>query len=274
MPILRRSVVQFCSAPLVRFHTALDNQIPVVTKPQENQIISARLGEKWTYPIIANDPEGKPLSYLAETWPRGLAVDPATGVTTWTPTNELFVGKNVKVVISVGDRPIGGIEDRPLRAVYRIFFVHVMAPIATSTPTPTATVTPSPQSSGAALGPALDLTPTPTPFSTSQVLGVIVGQQDEIAADPQELQQLIQDIEAEIERLRKELKAQQKYQVLGVGGLARSVYPYQGIPDFQGNLWFGMTHPDVRNLQKALNADPDTIVAKTGAGSEVPSKSV
>ena len=24
MPILRRSVVQFCSAPLVRFHTALD----------------------------------------------------------------------------------------------------------------------------------------------------------------------------------------------------------------------------------------------------------
>ncbi len=25
MPILRRSVVQFCSAPLVRFHTALDS---------------------------------------------------------------------------------------------------------------------------------------------------------------------------------------------------------------------------------------------------------
>ena len=27
MPILRRSVVQFCSAPLVRFHTALDKEI-------------------------------------------------------------------------------------------------------------------------------------------------------------------------------------------------------------------------------------------------------
>ncbi len=26
MPILRRSVVQFCSAPLVRFHTALDKR--------------------------------------------------------------------------------------------------------------------------------------------------------------------------------------------------------------------------------------------------------
>ncbi len=26
MPILRRSVVQFCSAPLVRFHTALDRR--------------------------------------------------------------------------------------------------------------------------------------------------------------------------------------------------------------------------------------------------------
>ena len=26
MPILRRSVVQFCSAPLVRFHTALDTE--------------------------------------------------------------------------------------------------------------------------------------------------------------------------------------------------------------------------------------------------------
>ena len=26
MPILRRSVVQFCSAPLVRFHTALDTR--------------------------------------------------------------------------------------------------------------------------------------------------------------------------------------------------------------------------------------------------------
>ena len=27
MPILRRSVVQFCSAPLVRFHTALDKRV-------------------------------------------------------------------------------------------------------------------------------------------------------------------------------------------------------------------------------------------------------
>ena len=30
MPILRRSVVQFCSAPLVRFHTALDTNLPFV----------------------------------------------------------------------------------------------------------------------------------------------------------------------------------------------------------------------------------------------------
>ena len=32
MPILRRSVVQFCSAPLVRFHTALDKLLALVEK--------------------------------------------------------------------------------------------------------------------------------------------------------------------------------------------------------------------------------------------------
>ena len=48
MPILRRSVVQFCSAPLVRFHTALDILRMAVRQDAHEQVFTWHVGAALT----------------------------------------------------------------------------------------------------------------------------------------------------------------------------------------------------------------------------------
>ena len=77
MPILRRSVVQFCSAPLVRFHTALDTPSPFV---DTIGIVAGRLG----YPLrsfLAYSIVGKVIQSIAFVY---LALWNISLVSSWT----------------------------------------------------------------------------------------------------------------------------------------------------------------------------------------------
>src|SRR5262249_15342355 len=47
---------------------------------------SATAGRPYTYQVAAHDPQNEALSYLLARAPDGMALDPATGLVTWTPT--------------------------------------------------------------------------------------------------------------------------------------------------------------------------------------------
>ncbi len=79
MPILRRSVVQFCSAPLVRFHTALDNALhltaeqaisdEVLTETKSvDVVISGPLFRAEVHPSLATIAPGRMIHFSLIGW--------------------------------------------------------------------------------------------------------------------------------------------------------------------------------------------------------------
>lgn len=81
---------------------ALKNRAPVITSRPR---LAGTAGQSYSYKILARDPEGDALSYSLTTSPDRMAVDAATGLLTWTPS-ETAIGSHV-VTVSVSDA-LGG----------------------------------------------------------------------------------------------------------------------------------------------------------------------
>ena len=104
------------------------NQAPQITSAP---ITTATVGEVYSYPVTATDPDGDPLVYSLTVAPAGMDVDPA-GEITWTP--DTAGDANVTVRVEDGR---GGRDSQS----YVITVVEpVLPPVITSTPNTTATV--------------------------------------------------------------------------------------------------------------------------------------
>ena len=89
-----------------------------------------------------------------------------------------------------------------------------------------------------------------------------------IADELKEIEQLVKEIEVQIAELNQQIQNPQPLPV--TGSIVSSINPYYRIENsfiFKSNLGYQMVHPDVRTLQVALNADPDTRLANSGPGS-------
>lgn len=235
------------------------NKPPVITTPKEGAKFQVRIGETLQIHVNASDPEGKALTYALLAFPNGMTHDAQTGVIQWTP-DERFTGEERQVTFGVHD-------GRWSNIMRRTIFVTVSAlPTLSHTPTPAPVPTTT-----------LAPTPTPTPISTPTPIPTLGSahnpgnqEQDANNQDARELEQLIEDINEEVEKLQQELEQQNKFLVLGVGGLAGYVYPYSGItPDnftFSKDLWWGSWGEDVRNLQIFLN-NTGCVVSTINSGS-------
>ena len=97
------------------------NQPPVIRSSAPTSI---QLGESYSYPVNAFDPDGDALTYSLATgmFPAGMAIDRATGQVSWTPSS---VG-SFAVTLQVAD-PI-----HP--AVAQSFTLDVLRPVATNAP--------------------------------------------------------------------------------------------------------------------------------------------
>src|SRR5262249_46320030 len=59
------------------------NRAPAFTT---SPVVSVGVGRAYAYDVDATDPDGDAVTFALRAGPSGLAVDPATGVCTWTPT--------------------------------------------------------------------------------------------------------------------------------------------------------------------------------------------
>ncbi len=97
------------------------NQPPIIRSAAPT---SLRLGETYTYPVSAFDPDGDAIVYslLATASPAGMTIDPPTGLVTWTPS---ALG-NFSVTLGAAD---------PTHApVAQSFTIEVLPPVATNLP--------------------------------------------------------------------------------------------------------------------------------------------
>jgi len=65
-------------------------------------IISAIVGQSYTYDVNAVDPNGDTLTYSLSTLPNSMAINPSTGVITWVPLSSQLGSNNVVVKVSDG----------------------------------------------------------------------------------------------------------------------------------------------------------------------------
>jgi RHS repeat-associated protein len=85
---------------------AATNQPPVITSTP-SQVTT--VGQTYTYQVTASDPEGQALTYMLLVKPDGMAIDPNTGLVTWTPTSAQ-IGSNAVVVGAVDPLGAGGTQ--------------------------------------------------------------------------------------------------------------------------------------------------------------------
>lgn len=111
------------SAP-VHIYSAgrIRNRPPIITS---EQVLNAQEQAAYTYDVQAADPEGTMLSYLLDTAPDGMVINPATGLISWTPTRDQL-GIN-DIMVRVNDA---------LRASATQFFQVMVEPRANTAPTP------------------------------------------------------------------------------------------------------------------------------------------
>lgn len=239
--------------------TPRPDMLVAVTAPSEGQTLQVEFGQTLRHQIRAQDPEGASVSYLLGTGPQGLTIDQITGMVTWTPINEFFIGKKVQITVSASDRPIGS-EEWATRAVYRTFFIEVLP----GQPEPAPTEQPA-QPSPEMAQPSTNQ-PSTDPFS-SPSLGVVV---EEPAT---ELPSSIKEDETALENLLREVLREAEQvslsRTLGAGGFAPEP-AIPGIPSdflFKNDLRMYQRNGDIRYLQILLNSDPDTRLAESGVGS-------
>lgn len=107
---------------------------PLITS---NPITTASSGVQYSYALVATTSEGVPLHYSLTTAPGGMAIDPASGVITWTPD-----------VTQVGPQTVGVLVDDGQGGQARQNYSIVVTAIAPNSP-PLITSTPA---LGAAIG--------------------------------------------------------------------------------------------------------------------------
>ena len=80
---------------------------PVDDPPQIASIPAQRIseGESWTFPVVANDPDGDPLEYILASAPLGMTIDPVSGQIDWTPSE--VQGPNQYSVVAIVRDPGG-----------------------------------------------------------------------------------------------------------------------------------------------------------------------
>ena len=60
-----------------------DNVAPIF---DSTPVTTAAAGQAYQYHVAAHDPNGGPVSYLLDSGPAGMSIDPVTGMLTWMPT--------------------------------------------------------------------------------------------------------------------------------------------------------------------------------------------
>jgi hypothetical protein len=106
------------------------NDAPSITS---TPVIMATEEVQYTYDVEANDPEDDTLTYSLSTFPAGMAIDTASGLITWTPTNSQVGANSVVVLVSDGN---GGNDTQS----FTITVANTNdAPTITSTPITSAT---------------------------------------------------------------------------------------------------------------------------------------
>ncbi|MCL5960389.1 MAG: hypothetical protein M1358_13965 [Chloroflexi bacterium] len=209
--------------------TSVD-QLPVIVRPQAEQVFQVRVGETFFLQVDAYDPDGQGLAYMLHESPTGMELNPVTGSFSWLPTSP-FVGQRLKVVFSVAEWPPGQNPNYG-HEIYRTFFVDVLGGVASPTLTPTSTPVPSPDPVG-------------------------------IRVVDQEAPHLAQII-GEAKRI---LETTESNGALALAETASN--GILGIPQsfrFSINLQRGMNGVDVKYLQTVLNRDGCRL-ADTGPGS-------
>jgi len=73
------------------------NHAPVITS---TPITTATVGVLYTYDVEATDPDGDTLTYSLTTGPKGMIIETATGLVTWTPDSNQTGKHNISVEIS------------------------------------------------------------------------------------------------------------------------------------------------------------------------------
>ncbi len=106
------------------------NDLPTITS---TPITTATEDVEYTYDVYASDIDGDTLNYSLSTYPTGMAIDKASGLITWTPTNDQVGSNNVYILASDGK---GGTDTQS----FSIAVSNVNdLPNITSTPITTAT---------------------------------------------------------------------------------------------------------------------------------------
>lgn len=76
------------------------NQTPVISsKPR----VAVAIGQSWTYPVVADDADGDPLTFALDTGaPAAMTIDPVSGRLAWTPSAADVGDHTVKVIVTDG----------------------------------------------------------------------------------------------------------------------------------------------------------------------------
>jgi len=75
----------------------LFNSAPVI---ESDPVTTAKEGAVYTYDVEATDPNGDTLTYSLTTGPDGMTINSATGVISWTPTEEQIGENEVEIEVS------------------------------------------------------------------------------------------------------------------------------------------------------------------------------
>jgi hypothetical protein len=75
------------------------NQPPVFTSVP---VVDANVNALYSYQATASDPDGDPLTFSIATGPKGLTIDPATGLVTWTPASAQVGSSSVTLQVDDG----------------------------------------------------------------------------------------------------------------------------------------------------------------------------
>ena len=78
--------------------TAINHPPSITSQPATDPI---PVGDNYVYQVVASDPDGDPLTYSLDSGVSGMAIDPQSGLFTWTPSAGEF--GTFPVTLSVSD---------------------------------------------------------------------------------------------------------------------------------------------------------------------------
>ncbi len=91
---------------------------------------TAAVGQAYSYPVRASDPDADPLTFSLTSAPAGMTIDPATGLVRWTPTAAQTGNRSVTVRVEDGQ---GGFAEQSFTVVVSATAAN-RPPVVTSTP--------------------------------------------------------------------------------------------------------------------------------------------